>query len=149
MRNAKLLCLGLALLLSGCGHSADVTTPTASPTPAPAPPKKLVVVGITGVLNGAQGVDVVAAGVYFKINATANRCYLDEVQVECNSDQFSIPYWHQDQVGGAPCGSVGSIDSASVQYKCNDVGDGRLFRACAQDFDKTEIGCATWKVDIQ
>ena len=131
------------LSLVGCGDPASILLP--SPLP---PPQKLVIVAVTGVLKGESGATEVPVGVDFKINATANRCYLDQVQVTCDSAQFAIPYWSQRQTGGAPCSPEGDVNSSSVQYVCSEVGAGHSFEVCAGDFDQKKIGCGSWTMTV-
>lgn len=141
--------LGVALLAVACGGSNPVAPLVPSPEPSATPGhEKLVVVGVTGVQNGKEGINEVQAFEQFKIDATANACYLDRVQVACNGPDFSIPYWSQKQRGGERCDPSGAIDSASVAYVCPTVGKGREFEACALDFDKREIGCGRWTINV-
>jgi len=131
------------LFAIGCGDQSNILLP-----PPPPPPQRLVIVAVTGVLKGESGATEVPAGVDFKINATASRCYLDQVQVDCATAGFPIPYWKQRQTGGSPCPPEGDVNSASVQYVCPDVGSGHAFEACAQDFDQKNIGCGSWTMTV-
>jgi len=145
---ALLVLASSVALAFGCGtNPAAVPSPSPEPSVAP-PPEKLVVVGVTAVQNGKAGITLVQTNEQFKINATANACYLDRVQVKCDGPLFSIPYWSQKQRGGERCEPAGAIDSSSVAYVCRTVGNGREFEACALDFDKREIGCGRWTVDV-
>jgi len=149
--------LGVILVgacLMGCGENpaaAPEASPSPEASPTPVPPQLAVIVRVSALQGGSNGVTTVQHFTDFKINGTATACFLLSQELPPQPTQCPvIPRWKQRVIGGfdADCRPKGSLENSSVQWYCVQPGN-PTFQACAYDFDETELGCDLWSMEVQ